>query len=542
MSAPIVPIRAIQWGLLTGEQWKRYAVVKVTKPSPKISNKSNLKEGRKDKNAGKDWVDNFDGRLNTPYDPRLGEQSDNVPCETCGKDNFKCPGHFGYIELPFPIYNKQYIHIVLKLLQCVCKHCARPRILTSHLEIQGINSQEKINKLKIFAEKCKPVRTCPWENCGEPMIFYSTANKKKGETDTHLIYYTVEINKNADREPFSAAEACDVLSRISFEDLQSIGFNSNLLPNEEYRDDKYLMDYSWVHTHQVRPEAMIYTVIPVIPTLARPYIQDENEIREDDLTGKINDIIKSVNLYNSFDTKSSSLISKNTVSTRKHVKTKADVERDVIINVWSLIDNKEENKKQKRGNKVRKTITCRLIGKDGRIQQNVAGKRVNYSARTVIIGGGTELKNDEFGIPQDIAEIETKTRFVCAAYLEEAQNLVRNGKVNKIIRVTYNEKTNSKENTTINLTNFPDKGRSCLLQIGDTIHRHLQNGDPVFVNRQPTLRDESMITFRAKIIEGMAFRLPLAFTKGLNADFDGEDFEEKYFEILLSRSCHQQVA
>ena len=60
-----------------------------------------------------------------------------------------------------------------------------------------------------------------------------------------------------------------------------------------------------------------------------------------------------------------------------------------------------------------------------------------------------------------------------------------------------------------------------MLKFGDIVGRHLQDGDIVFFNRQPTLRIESMVAFRAKIVDGMAFMLGLAWTRGFNADFDG---------------------
>jgi DNA-directed RNA polymerase beta' subunit len=91
--------------------------------------------------------------------------------------------------------------------------------------------------------------------------------------------------------------------------------------------------------------------------------------------------------------------------------------------------------------------------------------------------------------------------------------MVHDRKVNKIIR----------KGVTRNLSNMPDKGCKMRLFPGDIIEVHLYDGFPVVANRQPTLRLESMIGFKVRIIQDIAMRLPVCFTTGLNADFDGDE-------------------
>jgi DNA-directed RNA polymerase subunit A' len=489
-------IKTVQWSCLTGEQIKSLSVAHIFKPS------------------SKDQIDNIDNRIGTVNDPRMGEQRDRLECSTCGQFNVKCSGHMGHIELPFPIYNLQYTDIVLKVLQTVCTHCCKPRIKAQHIEIQGFTKQQANKRLKELADKCnKSVKICPY--CNESLLYFYLPVKKKGETG--IIYYTVEHKKGAKREEYSAKETYNILSRISFEDLKIMGFNSTLLTHTEYTNSNYFLNEDMQHVHQFSANAMIYTVLPVLSPLARPFIEDDNGIKDDDLTVKYNDLLKSIELYNSFNLDGK----KSAVATRRgHVKTKADVEKDIMNHVWTLVDNRDGEKLAMASinNKVSRSVIDRLIGKDGRIQQNVGGKRTNFSARSVIIGGGIRLKHDELGVPQDIAEIETHPIFVGDWNLNECQDLVRQGKVNYVLRTNRNNNTGLIETNTIPFAKFPDKGRSFILRCGDEIGRHLQNGDVVLFNRQPTLRLESMLAFRAKIVEGLCFMLPLAFTKGFNAD------------------------
>lgn len=490
----------IQWGALTGEQWKEYSVSHIHKPSPK------------------NYSDSVSDRMNTPLDPLLGEQKNRAKCETCGKFNTECTGHAGHIDLPFPIYNLRYANQILKLLQCICVKCARPRMKPSHIEIQGFYKLHGFSRLKALAEKCnKSVKTCPFEDCNEPMLYFSLPVKKKSETG--IIYYTAECKKNSRREEFSAREAYDVFTRISFEDLQALGFNSDLLHHPEYTNPEYFVNERMQHAHQFLPEAMLYTTVPVLSPLSRPSIRDKDGVKEDDLTVKYDDLVKAIKVYNDFHDQASS------VSTRRgHIKTKADLEFDIQNHLWTLANTKDEkNKTAFSGTKVHRSIICRLINKDGRIQQNVGGKRTNFSARSVIIGGGIRLKYDELGVPRHVAEVTTHPVRVGEWNLQECQQLVREGKVNNVTRMPDRpmEGNLPSQPITIRFAKFPDKGRSFLLKPGDVIGRHLQDGDFVLFNRQPTLSPEGMVGFKSKIVDGLCFMLNLVWTRGYNADFDG---------------------
>ena len=495
-------IVGIQWSCLSSDQLRLLSVATITKPSSK--------DGGSDEN-----------RTGTPYDPRLGEQRNNTKCATCNKFNIDCTGHFGIIEIPVPTYNKGFIGITLKCLQSVCMHCARPRMRPEFIKMQGFTTRLKgWDRLKAIASKCNnSTKKCPWDKeedeckCSEAMVHFDLPNVKKGETG--VIYYSVTHNGGTKREEFTAAMALTVLSRISNEHLSLLGFNESLLNHPDFTSSKYLLQEHQQHVHEFRPENMIIEVLLVLPPTARPWVvseQEENERKDDDLTDKYNALLKSIILWHTFAAAAAKPGEKGTnrsLSTRRgNMKTKADVERDIMEHIWTLMNNKDEKSKLSSGGRAHRSIVCRLKGKFGRIQCNVGGKRVNFCARTVIIGGGIRIKNDELGVPRYIAEKLTKPEYVIKQNIDDVRELISQGKINCIIR-------NGKK---IKLCDFPDKGCNYPIQLGDICERQLQDGDIVLFNRQPTLRIESMMAFRTKIVEGLAFQLSLWATKSFNAD------------------------
>lgn len=483
----------VQWSCLTADQWRALSVANITRPAPKDGSGP-------------------DDRAGTPYDPRLGEQRNRMMCGTCNKTNIHCPGHFGTIELPFPIYNRIYKTPVVKILQTVCSHCSRPRLLPEFMKMKNFMKFDGWQRLKMIVAASKPAKQCPWEDCGEAMVTFDAANPKKSEVG--VVYYSIELDGVVKREEYPAGAAHNVLSRISDEHLLVLGFNSDLLDNKKYRDPQYFTSEDVSHVHQFRPESMIFTVLPVLPALARPWVvseQDDGERKDDDLTDKYNSLLKHIIAYASFDSDGTKLGAKRG-GRRGKVKTKDDVGKDIAECVWTLIKNETSDKtKASSAGRVHRSIVCRLVGKDGRVQGNVSGKRVDFTARTVIIGGGIRLRDDELGVPEYIAQILTKPEFVGPWNIEYCQGLVAAGKVNCVLRKGKKTK----------LTELPDKGVHFPLYVGDICERQLQNGDVVLFNRQPTLRIEGMMAFRVKIVDGLAFMLGLAYTPSFNADFDG---------------------
>lgn len=236
----------------------------------------------------------------------------------------------------------------------------------------------------------------------------------------------------------------------------------------------------------VNPESMCMTVLPVIPPDLRPMVQ---------LTGgrfatsDLNDLYRRVINRNNRLKKLANLNAPEVI-TRNEMRMLQEA-------VDALIDNsatRGTRSAQATGNRRRlKSLSDLLKGKQGRFRQNLLGKRVDYSGRSVIVPG-PELKIDECGLPKTMA-LELFKPFVISKLLEWEQ--------------AHNIRTAQR-----------------LIEAGDPIiwdalDEAIQ-GKYVLLNRAPTLHRLSIQAFKPKLIEGQAIQLSLLVLTGFNADFDGD--------------------
>jgi len=442
--------RFIQFGAFTEQDWRAFAVCEITKPCVK----NNITDD------------------NTPYDKRLGSLGQDEQCATCGLRNNLCPGHFGFISLNEPVYNPVYFKTITSLLKCICLSCKRPRISADNASLQGLLAMTRNSRFKVYKKRCENVKSCPSCKGALPKI---TAK------DTS-IYYSYGKGTPS---PLTARASFTLFLQITIEDLDLMGFNHGLSPNKKFHTSE-------VHHHVVRPEAFIFTVLPVIPSCIRPYVLQKGVKKDDDLTEKYNAIIRANNKL------------QNLKITEE--KKRLELQNQLRDNIWALI------MKDKSANTTSKvlSLTNRLSGKTGHIQSNVAGKRVDFTTRTVIVGGGYLIPNGWVGVPEYVAKIETVPELVTSFNYEFLRILVVGGEANYVRR---QERTISLKN----IDNFFELYGD--LQIGDIVERQLRNGDWGVFNRQPTLRLESMQGVQSKIMKKeYVFRLPLGNTRAYNAD------------------------
>ena len=232
-----------------------------------------------------------------------------------------------------------------------------------------------------------------------------------------------------------------------------------------------------------RPEWMVLDVIPVIPPELRPLVPlDGGRFATSDL----NDLYRRVIIRNNrlkrlIEIKAPEVILRN----EKRMLQEA---------VDSLFDNsRKSNAVKNESNRPLKSLSDSLKGKQGRFRQNLLGKRVDYSARSVIVVG-PELKMHEMGIPKDMAA-ELYKPFIIRKLIE--RGIVKTVKsAKKII----------------------DRKDPVIWGILENVIK----GHPVLMNRAPTLHRLGIQAFQPKLIEGKAMQLhPLACT-AFNADFDGD--------------------
>ena len=438
---------------------------------------------------------------NNIYDSRMGVTINNEKCDTCGCNALQCPGHFGHIELKEKILNPKLIKYALLVLKCVCYKCSRSLLsdIQCHtLGVLNLYGEARSHKYKKLVEKIKQCQYCHTD-----VPNYSIKNEyiKKKTSDGYL--------KLTDNDIYN------IFIKIKNEEYKLFGFNNYLNNSSRYKHN--ILDARITHKHESRPEWMIFTFLPVLPSIARPPSYRDGSQHEDDLTDKYITVIKTNNKLNEDLMKQ-----KN----RKKIKSKNNLVKEVRENISTLFDNKSKKSKIG-GTKVHTGIRERIDGKDqGIIRSNIQGKRTNDTGRTVVGPSGYDV--DTVCIPQEMAEILTKPMCVNYVNIHEMQKLVFTNKVNNIVRnghkiILYDPKVkkryaiNSKYHDIIKY----NEEEYFKLKYNDIVERQIQNGDYVLVNRQPTLRLESMMSFKIQISDEKLMRLSMAVTTPYNFDCDG---------------------
>jgi DNA-directed RNA polymerase subunit beta' len=232
-----------------------------------------------------------------------------------------------------------------------------------------------------------------------------------------------------------------------------------------------------------RPEWMIVKVVPVIPPELRPLVPlDGGRFATSDL----NDLYRRVIIRNNrlkrlIEIKAPEVILRNE-------------KRMLQESVDSLFDNSRKSSAVKtESNRPLKSLSDSLKGKQGRFRQNLLGKRVDYSARSVIVVG-PDLKLHECGLPKDMAA-ELYKPFIIRKMIERG-----------IVKTVKSAKK------------IVDRKEPVVWDILESILK----GHPVLLNRAPTLHRLGIQAFQPKLIEGKAIRLHPLVTTAFNADFDGD--------------------
>jgi len=177
-----------------------------------------------------------------------------------------------------------------------------------------------------------------------------------------------------------------------------------------------------------------------------------------------------------------------------------------------------------------KSIRARLKGKEGRLRGNLMGKRVDFSARTVITGD-PNLALDQVGVPRSIARNLTYPEIVTPYNIDRLQVLVRNGPLEHP-GAKYVIRDNGER---IDLR-YRKRAGEIPLQYGYRVERHINDDDVVIFNRQPSLHKMSMMGHRVRVMPYSTFRLNLSVTSPYNADFDGDEMNLHVPQSLETRA------
>ena len=452
-------VRTITFGVLSPVMIKKMASAKVV--TPELYDREGYP---------------VDGGL---MDIRLGVIDPGLKCKTCGSKLKECIGHFGYIELARPIIHIKYANIILNILRCTCRECGKALINPGSLEkyIDSLDNIEKTQgiearraEIKKMITEMRTISKCP--HCKAKQL------KVTIEKPTTFL---------EDEKRISPIEIRTRLEKVPDDGLLLFGLDHNF----------------------VRPEWMVLTVLSIPPVTMRPSITLESgERSEDDLTHKLGDIVR--------------------INQRLFENINAGAPEIIIEDLWDLLqyhittffDNNiaQLPPARHRSGQPLKTITERITSKQGRIRHNLAGKRTNFSGRTVI-SPDPKISINEVGVPKEMAMKLTVPEKVNEWNLVYLKKFIENGNdkypgANYVIRPDGKKKKITEETKEAALEE---------IQPGYSVERHLLDGDIALFNRQPSLHRMSMMCHYIKVLPGKTLRLNPSVCNPYNADFDGDE-------------------
>ena len=469
MKGIIKKVSEIDFGLMSPETIRKMSVTKIVTPDTYDEDGYPIEAGL--------------------MDPRLGVIDPGLKCRTCGSKGGDCQGHFGHINFARPVIHVGFADTIHKILRSTCRKCGRVLLndtekLEYHDRLQNkIDNGEDISSILKQIHLAAKKEKCPY--CEE----------EQEEIKIDKPISLVEGNYK-----LTASEVRERLETIPEEDYIYIGINPEV----------------------ARPEWMVLTVLPVPPVTVRPSITLETgERSEDDLTHKLVDILR--------------------INQRLKENMEAGAPQLIVEDLWELLqyhvttyfDNEASGvpPARHRSGRPLKTLAQRLKGKEGRFRSNLAGKRVNFSARTVISPDPT-LSINEVGVPEMIAKEVTVPIAVTKWNIDKMKEYIMNGPdvhpgANYIIRPdgrkirVYDE---TKETVIENL------------EPGYIVERHIIDGDIVLFNRQPSLHRMSMMAHEVRVLPYKTFRLNLCVCPPYNADFDGDEMNMHVFQTPEARA------
>ena len=570
MKAFIKKIQNINFGLMSPEDIRKMSVVTVEYPDT----------------YGDDGFPIDKGLM----DPRLGIIDPSLVCRTCGSKGGVCQGHFGSIELARPVIHVGFGDVIHKILRSTCNECGRALLTDEEIKdytqkIMELKDQkESLNGIlkEIYNKANKEGEECP--HCGtiqdkiildkpvsivqriNPLYEFKKAFLEDMPSDNISIAeigpITREITENKENyfqnrlliNSNLMETLCEHLNNVDEiidildldEDIDaSFELTNTQLNNifkaavddnglvEEYKltasevrerlekisdEDSFVLG---VNPEVARPEWLVLTVLPVPPVTVRPsIILDTGERSEDDLTHKLVDILR--------------------INQRLLENMEAGAPQLIVEDLWELLqyhvttyfDNEASGvpPARHRSGRPLKTLTQRLKGKEGRFRSNLSGKRVNFSARTVI-SPDPNISINEVGVPEMIAKEVTVPVHVNDWNIDEMRTYIENGPdVHPGANYVINGDT--KRRVTEETKEFILEQ----LEPGFIIERHLKDGDMVLFNRQPSLHRMSMMAHEVRVLPYKTFRLNLCVCPPYNADFDGDEMNMHVFQTDESRA------
>ena len=421
-------------------------------------------------------------------DPRMGVIEPGLRCKTCGQrvGKDKCPGHFGHIDLAMPVIHVGHVKTIRDSLRSSCRDCG-------HLLLTKKEREQFLDEIKNY--------------------------EREGRKKTYLYRQIVKDARKASKCPHCGRE----VGKIELDKPTTLRENGKKLTPSEVREwlekirdeDLPLLN---INVKAARPEWTVLTVLPVPPVTVRPSVTlQSGERSEDDLTHKLVDVIR--------------------INQRLQENRDAGAPQLIVEDLWELLqyhvttylDNQTSGipPARHRSGRPLKTLAQRLKGKEGRFRSNLSGKRVNFSARTVI-SPDPNLSINEIGVPIKVAEELTIPVRVTPHNIDWCKDLIKQKYMKTddqdyVPGVNYVIKNIGGMKRRIKVSERTAETVADKLEVGSIIERQLMDGDLTLFNRQPSLHRMSMMAHRVRVVPGKTFRFNLCVCPPYNADFDGDE-------------------
>lgn len=458
-------------------------------------------------------------------DTRMGISSNAQECSTCHGNLASCHGHFGHIRLALPVFHVGFFKNIISVLQCICKNCAAvlldeptKRRFLNDLRRPNIDNLRRMKILKQIIEQCKKQRRCL--KCNHINGVVKKAASGAGPAALKIVHDTFRWIGKKDTPEKNAWD--DDLEKVFQRNPELSKFvkriHDDLNPLKTLNLFKQITPldcelFGLDPAKGGRPEMYIWRYLPAPPVCIRPSVMMDAQSNEDDLTVKLTEIVWTSSMIKAGILKGISI--NNLMEQWDYMQ----------LSVAMYINSDSANPALLAGGggaKASKPIRAfcqRLKGKQGRFRGNLSGKRVDFSGRTVI-SPDPNLKIDEVAVPDRVAKVLTYPEKCTRYNRKKLQRLVYNG---PDVHPGANYVAKQNEPGKRNLR-FGDRAKLAKnLQIGDVVERHIEDGDVVLFNRQPSLHRLSILSHYAKIRPWRTFRLNECVCTPYNADFDGDE-------------------
>ncbi|CAA3024854.1 DNA-directed RNA polymerase I subunit 1 [Olea europaea subsp. europaea] len=523
-------VEAVKFGFMTDEEVRSQSVVKVVNPNLLDTLEKPIPGGL--------------------YDPAMGPLDENFACKTCGQRSYHCPGHCGHIDLVSPVYNPLLFNMLHNLLNKTCFHCLHFR--SSRGEVENCVTQlEQISEGDIIgAKRLNILQKVKEKKKKKDWVLSNDLVDPEDSEGSHIS----DAELQSDRRKHSKHNKRGCWDSCQFTEAMYV-LNEFLKKKEKKckncdgNNPKINKPtFGWFHmrgpsANQTRSNAIRHGRLGVSKNGGVGDKSSSEVVNASDCSWKDDSDTAEAN---------SSVAPSDTLG-NVHVNS---AEHSKIINRWMdlqqsinvLYDSKTATGPGK------KDITsgiCQLLEKkEGIFRQKMMGKRVNFACRSVI-SPDPYLAVNEIGVPPYFALRLTYPERVTPWNSAKLRNAIINGPDIHPGATTYVDKISTvklplNKKMRIAISRKLPSSRGVVTQSGTKneyecegkiVYRHLQDGDIVLVNRQPTLHKPSIMAHVVRVLKGeKTLRMHYANCSSYNADFDGDEINVHFPQDEISRA------